>query len=99
MPLSLVDRRDGGQASASPGTTGCDPEGRGQYQRARWPWARLGKYLELSRAANAAATAEAQSAGRQSTGRATPASAVAPHQAAEMGTPRRARRSPNRSVQ
>src|SRR6476659_2285473 len=30
------------------GPTGSDPEGRGQYQRARWPWARLGKYLMIS---------------------------------------------------
>jgi hypothetical protein len=46
MPLSWVGRRDGGQASASPGTRPGGNSGRSQlYKRARWPWARLGNYL------------------------------------------------------
>ena len=46
MPLSWVGRRDGGQASASPGTRPGGNSGRSQlYKRARWRWARLGKYL------------------------------------------------------
>ena len=46
MPLSWVGRRDGGQASASPGTRPEGNAGRLQlYKRARWRWARLGKYL------------------------------------------------------
>jgi hypothetical protein len=53
MPLSWVGCRDGGQASASPGNRPGGNSGRSRvYKRARWPWARLGKYLSgaISRA-------------------------------------------------
>jgi hypothetical protein len=45
MPLSWVGRRDGGQASASLGTNRGESGRSRLYKRARWLWARLGKYL------------------------------------------------------